>query len=262
MKGGSKEWNSMFYHNERPFGPVSEAPPGLLLPSESVFEYPVPDFLHGGSVFGYPEQLLPSYPGSSTAQDERPSTYVAGSLLKRNAQSPIGNTCVSNVPPGPQDAAYPSAYSVDFMSKMAQCSALQEPISQCSTVDTSHEATDPCSVTPNSRPNRGLVFDDLSADGLSTPVLEGEGMLFDFDVADNPGSAGHRTNQCKPCAFFHKDVGCDSGKDCSFCHICQPGEKKLRKKAKSAQVRYSRRFQVGHLNPFWPQMGNMIWPRT
>lgn len=45
------------------------------------------------------------------------------------------------------------------------------------------------------------------------------------------GSAGHRQGTCKPCAFLHTK-GCNSGKDCTFCHLCEPGEKKRRQKEK------------------------------
>jgi hypothetical protein len=44
----------------------------------------------------------------------------------------------------------------------------------------------------------------------------------------NRGSALHDWGACKPCAFFLKD-GCLTD-DCQFCHLCEPGEKKRRKK--------------------------------
>jgi len=45
------------------------------------------------------------------------------------------------------------------------------------------------------------------------------------------GSLKHRLGTCKPCAFVFKDgPGCTSGVECAFCHLCQPGEKKKRKK--------------------------------
>ncbi|CAK0830710.1 unnamed protein product [Prorocentrum cordatum] len=49
----------------------------------------------------------------------------------------------------------------------------------------------------------------------------------------NAGSAGHHLNRCKPCAFANTK-GCKDGPDCAFCHLCEPGEKKRRKKALSA----------------------------
>mmetsp|Transcript_21312 Transcript_21312/g.61437 ORF Transcript_21312/g.61437 Transcript_21312/m.61437 type:complete len:204 (+) Transcript_21312:88-699(+) len=45
------------------------------------------------------------------------------------------------------------------------------------------------------------------------------------------GSAGHSTGDCKPCVFLHTR-GCTSGKDCTFCHLCEAGEKKRRQKEK------------------------------
>lgn len=49
------------------------------------------------------------------------------------------------------------------------------------------------------------------------------------------GSAGHRLGTCKPCAFFHTK-GCGNGQRCSFCHLCESGEKKRRQKVKRAAV--------------------------
>lgn len=43
------------------------------------------------------------------------------------------------------------------------------------------------------------------------------------------GSLGHSIGRCKPCAFVSK-LGCASGVKCSFCHLCDPGEKKRRRK--------------------------------
>jgi len=43
------------------------------------------------------------------------------------------------------------------------------------------------------------------------------------------GSRGHFVGLCKPCAFIFKD-GCKSGPVCQFCHLCEPGTKKRRKK--------------------------------
>jgi hypothetical protein len=47
------------------------------------------------------------------------------------------------------------------------------------------------------------------------------------------GSDGHDQGRCKPCAFFHTK-GCGNGVLCSFCHLCEPGEKKKRHKEKLA----------------------------
>jgi len=47
----------------------------------------------------------------------------------------------------------------------------------------------------------------------------------------SPGSAGHGTGECKPCAFLHTK-GCANAETCQFCHLCDPEEKKRRKREK------------------------------
>mmetsp|Transcript_88990 Transcript_88990/g.157575 ORF Transcript_88990/g.157575 Transcript_88990/m.157575 type:complete len:283 (-) Transcript_88990:49-897(-) len=53
------------------------------------------------------------------------------------------------------------------------------------------------------------------------------------EAAASAGSAGHFKGLCRPCAFY-STKGCSSGVDCQFCHLCEPGEKKRRQKAKRA----------------------------
>jgi hypothetical protein len=55
------------------------------------------------------------------------------------------------------------------------------------------------------------------------------------------GSRGHSMRMCKPCAFVVK--GCQSGMDCKFCHLCEAGEKKRRKKEKVAIRRELQRWR-------------------
>lgn len=57
------------------------------------------------------------------------------------------------------------------------------------------------------------------------------------------GSLGHHMNRCKPCAFVQRN-GCSNGVQCSFCHMCEPGEKKRRRKEKRALIGVARRLQV------------------
>jgi len=50
------------------------------------------------------------------------------------------------------------------------------------------------------------------------------------------GSAGHFAGLCKPCAFWH-NKGCGNGAQCSFCHLCPPGEKQRRKNTRKQLAR-------------------------
>jgi len=54
------------------------------------------------------------------------------------------------------------------------------------------------------------------------------------------GSQGHRFGACKPCAFMYTK-GCGNGVNCSFCHLCEPGEKKRRAKENQAAHRMTSR---------------------
>lgn len=71
------------------------------------------------------------------------------------------------------------------------------------------------------------------------PMPDAGGAPCASEVLPSVGSAGHECGACQPCAFFHKQ-GCASGAECSFCHLCGPGEKKKRQKAKIAALREAR----------------------
>lgn len=51
------------------------------------------------------------------------------------------------------------------------------------------------------------------------------------------GSLAHAVGECKPCAWFWKPEGCKHREKCTRCHLCPPGEIKLRKKAKLILLR-------------------------
>merc|ERR1711935_703572 len=55
------------------------------------------------------------------------------------------------------------------------------------------------------------------------------------------GSALHSTGQCKPCAWFWKDAGCEWGAECRHCHLCPRGELQCRKKEGQAKARKFKR---------------------
>ncbi|CAK9058159.1 unnamed protein product, partial [Durusdinium trenchii] len=55
------------------------------------------------------------------------------------------------------------------------------------------------------------------------------------------GSVRHAKGNCSPCAWVWKPQGCHNGASCGRCHLCPPGEVKLRKKAKAREARHGSR---------------------
>eukprot|EP00440_Ansanella_granifera_P035775 gb/GFBE01038806.1/.p1 GENE.gb/GFBE01038806.1/~~gb/GFBE01038806.1/.p1 ORF type:complete len:373 (+),score=77.71 gb/GFBE01038806.1/:1-1119(+) len=62
------------------------------------------------------------------------------------------------------------------------------------------------------------------------------------------GSASHQLGSCKPCAFLFTR-GCESGVNCTFCHLCPPGEKKRRQKAKHAAAKMNAKLTASGVEP-------------
>jgi len=93
--------------------------------------------------------------------------------------------------------------------------------------------------TPTVHDEHGHISDCSTSDTDSPHVKQSLrrpdsslGSKSEFDVLEFPsvGSERHHAGNCKPCVFMHKADGCSSGHECSFCHLCGPGEKELRKK--------------------------------
>jgi len=75
------------------------------------------------------------------------------------------------------------------------------------------------------------------------------------------GSAGHFSRQCKPCAFVHTS-GCGNGTQCTFCHICEPGEKKKRQKQKRAIISAMRELRGTGRGPAVAEAGETFGRRS
>lgn len=62
------------------------------------------------------------------------------------------------------------------------------------------------------------------------------------------GSLGHSIRRCKPCAFSTR-LGCSNGLQCQFCHLCEAGEKKRRRKEKRALIGAARKLVAADAMP-------------
>lgn len=71
--------------------------------------------------------------------------------------------------------------------------------------------------------------------GPISPVW-GPTVIVDGKEVPNVGSGQHHLGMCKPCAFVNLK-GCRDGTECQFCHLCQCGEKKRRKKERASMMR-------------------------
>jgi len=107
-------------------------------------------------------------------------------------------------------------------------SGSEEPGSDCSTADTMHtveRGTILASKTATRAPVSQL---DMGINGTQTLPQLGSPEL------PTVGSRDHHLGACKPCAFHHREGGCESGMNCEFCHLCEKGAKKQRQKEKLA----------------------------
>lgn len=133
-----------------------------------------------------------------------------------------------------------------------QAAALAQGLAELETIRGSSSSssslrTIPQSAKPRSdalRPHDGAYSADGSADVRtdSTPS-DMDGPVLGSSELPSKGSALHRWSACKPCAFFQQveqKGGCKNGVECTFCHLCEPGEKKRRKKERQAQKREDR----------------------
>lgn len=57
------------------------------------------------------------------------------------------------------------------------------------------------------------------------------------------GSMLHETQQCRPCAWFWKPMGCANGSDCRHCHLCPAGELTRQRKVHRFMARQRRQDQ-------------------
>jgi len=73
----------------------------------------------------------------------------------------------------------------------------------------------------------------LFTEAMDSATFDGAGV----ENLPSKGSAFHGTGRCSPCAWFWKPRGCNSDKECTYCHLCPEGELKSRKKAKVAAIR-------------------------
>eukprot|EP00930_Biecheleria_cincta_P067816 TRINITY_DN5471_c0_g1_i1.p1 TRINITY_DN5471_c0_g1~~TRINITY_DN5471_c0_g1_i1.p1 ORF type:complete len:463 (-),score=69.00 TRINITY_DN5471_c0_g1_i1:165-1553(-) len=154
-------------------------------------------------------------PASPTGHGISERTILAG------ATSLMGGSLGQATHPGPDSSAAQTPASRGSEGEVAAHEYEKTP-SQCSTADNSEETQ--LLLAKGAGPH-GKRHTEKPVSAPST--------LFKPQIGSperpSVGSVRHRRGKCKPCAFFRKE-GCGSGVACAFCHLCDAGEKKRRKK--------------------------------
>lgn len=153
------------------------------------------------------------------------AVYLPGETLRRSAN--ISVPCAWN--PLKASLAIPDSHPVAVKSTMTVTVQMPPGISMADVEQQQHSDSE---IAPIS--SRSTVDTETAAASITRGMDE----LLGTPAMPTRGSAQHSLRSCKPCAFVHKE-GCQSGVECQFCHLCQPGEKKMRKKERKQQKRSS-----------------------
>lgn len=187
---------------------------------------------------------LPSFGGP------KGTTYRPGELFRRKVDLDL---CGENFAYGSSTWASTAQEAPEFVPSsqiVAAALAEQETTSECSTTDTLQETampfpggaclpemTGPAVVGYDANPSLWAQYCNMPQWLEEQPAHQPPQAVQQSQRFPSLGSRGHNAGRCKPCAFWHKEEGCQSGAACEFCHLCAPGEKQRRKRVKRAMCR-------------------------
>mmetsp|Transcript_57675 Transcript_57675/g.148374 ORF Transcript_57675/g.148374 Transcript_57675/m.148374 type:complete len:265 (+) Transcript_57675:164-958(+) len=156
-------------------------------------------------------------PGVASSSGAKPTTAAAAS---KSADVAASSTSTSSTTGGPSPALNSSAIA----KRMMKIEQMQQQISDGVVFEVLSEDTEDTSSGSDYDPGNGAA----GAAGDDRYKRLGE---------ISEGSRLHDLGQCKPCAWHWKRVGCKSGEACLFCHTCEIGTLKVRRKEKIATLR-------------------------
>ncbi|CAE8672864.1 unnamed protein product [Polarella glacialis] len=247
-----------FYHERQVFScpgsrisepPSSDCEPPLAGPRRSVYR-PGQQLVQSAAFGGSAGQLFLSVPlggGEGAGAGEERKELSAG--------SPAIGSRLGGAPPSPE---------LDARSECSTADTLVSGSNGFGQVPTSYSQKEPSSRLSKWFHSFARVPSEASAPRLAdVPVLcldQALSASWPAEAAEecdvSLGAVGHSRGECKPCAFFHTK-GCDSGKDCEFCHLCPKGEKQRRQKDKRAFFGSIRQFAA----PLYAQQEDLA-PKT
>lgn len=202
-----------------------EDPFAITTPTDSVF--PTPKHTHAarGSLLTMSPRLK-AVQGMATPEPESEQMSTSGVLpvLRLSQFISQGQSAATDLPADTvANAAARLAQELRHGSSLMPRTALVKSADMGSSM---------CSTAPTSAPGSALLggcgtSSSSSGSGLIHANGEMQARVGTLEVSR--GSALHMVGACKPCAFVFQD-GCANGTDCEFCHLCDPGERKRRKK--------------------------------
>jgi len=98
-------------------------------------------------------------------------------------------------------------------------------------------------VERHAKDSRVLQLENFLTAGYDRDI-ESDGIRLGSEALPSVGSLGHGMRMCRPCAFVTR-IGCGNGVQCEFCHLCEPGEKKRRRKEKKTLMAHRRLLNRG-----------------
>jgi len=182
----------------------------------------------------------------------RPSS-LDGFLQERKIQScPVSAV---NMPPGLEDevqavmaaaqisrAIDMAALTMEQVEELEECESEEEEKENFNKTDAYPSFNLRAEAEPFVMPSPALGVEDYPAG--EPAMLKLSEMLPEFELGSEMlptlGSAAHRWGGCKPCAFAQTNQACRNGAECPFCHLCEPGEKKRRRKVWRAMCKANR----------------------
>eukprot|EP00929_Paragymnodinium_shiwhaense_P053558 TRINITY_DN26815_c0_g3_i1.p1 TRINITY_DN26815_c0_g3~~TRINITY_DN26815_c0_g3_i1.p1 ORF type:complete len:533 (-),score=72.96 TRINITY_DN26815_c0_g3_i1:642-2240(-) len=174
---------------------------------------------------------------------ERPAVLPPAASGKASTSSAPSRRPPQAIETSPQPAQallrttpLPHSSSADDASTMTPDSSADAPL----TLGTTAVAAQ--STAAVSSPSHPRQTDDAGKDVILATTAIGADMddpALGTQQLPSRGSALHQWGTCKPCAFVFKG-GCANGTECQFCHLCEEGEKKRRKKDRLAARREAR----------------------
>mmetsp|Transcript_6122 Transcript_6122/g.14631 ORF Transcript_6122/g.14631 Transcript_6122/m.14631 type:complete len:183 (+) Transcript_6122:91-639(+) len=89
------------------------------------------------------------------------------------------------------------------------------------------ESEDSCTISRQSTANGGMDGGECNA------LNSAEAESVDREPSWSEGAKLHSDGSCRPCAWHWRPAGCSQGEKCSFCHLCDAGALKARKKERA-----------------------------